>query len=149
MDHTALYKNGKRLSYRRTYQSDSRYRGVHVITQGQAERIYIRDLLRHRMIVERSTIVEDFEVQQDPSIAHPVRAIVQNKKTGMKQIVLAKFLVGADGACSSIRKKLNIPFDGTTTDIYWAIMDCKFATDYPTLTQFGSVPRLKRNASLI
>lgn len=137
MDHTALYKNGKCLSYRRTYQSDSRYRGVHVITQGQAERIYIRDLLRHRTIVERSTIVEDFEVQRDPSIAHPVQAIVQNIKTGMKQMVRAKFLVGADGACSSIRKKLNIPFDGTTTDIYWAIMDCKFATDYPTLTQFG------------
>lgn len=139
MDHTVIYKNGQKMFYKRTYQSDSRYRGVHIITQGQAERIYIRDLLRHQVLVERRAVVDGFEVQDDPSITHPVRATVRSLKSGNKETIRAKFLVGADGATSSIRKQLNIPFDGTNTDIYWAIMDCVFDTDYPYLTTFRYV----------
>lgn len=139
MDHTASYKDGKQLFYGRTCQSDSRYRGVHVITQGQAERIYIRDLLRHQMLVERCTVVDGFEVQNDLSTTNPVRATVKNLRTGRTDVVRAKFLVGADGASSSIRKQLKTPFDGTSTDIYWAIMDCKFDTDHPYITTFGYV----------
>ena len=36
-----------------------------------------------------------------------------------------------------IRKKLDIPFDGVSTEIYWGIMDCVFETDYPHAWVFG------------
>ena len=101
------------------------------------ERIYVRDLLRHRVLVERRAIVDEFTVEEDQSIVYPVRATVKNIKTGKKETIHAKFLVGADGAASAIRKQLKVPFDGTSTDIYWAIIDCVFDTDYPYITTFG------------
>ncbi|MCJ1468242.1 hypothetical protein MMC07_006870 [Pseudocyphellaria aurata] len=149
MDHTASYKDGKQLFYGRTYQSDSRYRGIHIITQGQIERIYIRDLLRHQILVERCAFIDGFEVQNDSSTMHPVRATIKNTKTGRTDVVRAKFLVGADGAASSIRKQLKIPFDGISTDIFWAIMDCKFDTDHPYFTTFGVVMNSEHGGCII
>jgi len=108
-----------------------------VISQRQVERIYIRDLLRHRVLVERSTVLDKFEVEDDPSMSHPVRAHIRNEKSKAGETIKARFLVGAEGAASSLRKKLGIPFDGITTDIHWGIMDCKFETDYPYITTFG------------
>lgn len=140
INHTAMYKDGKRLFFGRSHQSDSRYRGLHVITQGQIERIYIRDLLRHKSIVERSSILADFSVDSEASgrsETYPVRAIIKNARTGQDQTVQAKFLVGCDGGTSSIRKATRIPFEGVSTDIYWGIMDCIFETDYPHAWVFG------------
>ena len=139
LDHTAMYKDGKQMFYNRSFLSDSRYRGIHIITQAQLERIYIRDLLRHKMLVERCSVVQEFEVLETSSVSHPVRATLKNIKTGAMETVNAKFLVGADGAASSIRTQLKISFDGTNTDIYWAIIDCIFETDYPYITTFGGV----------
>lgn len=142
IERTAIYKDGKKLLFNRSHQSDSRYRGLHIITQGQLERIYIRDLLRHHMLVERSTVIEDFNVKPEdawnPS-THPVHAVLRNAKSAATETVRAKFLVGADGASSMIRKKLGVPFHGVSTDIYWGIMDCVFESDYPHAWVFGYV----------
>lgn len=137
IESTAIYKDGKKLIYDRSHQSDSRYRGLHIITQGQLERIYIRDLKRHQKLVERSTVIEDFKVDGNSSPEYPVQATIKNEKTGSQETVQAKFLVGADGAASDIRKKLQIPFDGVSTDIYWGILDCVFETDFPYSKIFG------------
>ncbi|AEO59635.1 hypothetical protein MYCTH_2119794 [Thermothelomyces thermophilus ATCC 42464] len=116
IERTAMYKDGEKLIFNRSHQSDSRYRGLHVITQGQIERIYIRDLLRHKAIVERSRTLSAFEVLPTDGSAndepYPVRATVRNQKTGEEEAIQAKFLVGSDGGASSIRKSLGIPFDG-------------------------------------
>ena len=137
IDRTVIYKDGKKLFNEKSHQSDSRYRGLHIITQGQLERIYIRDLMRHKLLVERSTVIDTFDTQEHASEPYPVKAFVRNEKTGKEETIRAKFLVGADGAGSSIRKQLNTPFDGVSTDIYWAILDCIFETDFPYITQFG------------
>ena len=132
-----MHKDGEKLFYRPSHESDSRYRGVHVFGQGQIERVYIRDLLRHRVLVERNTVIHGVEVESVSSRSHPIRAHVKNVKTAEEETIEANFLVGAEGATSSLRKQLGIPFDGSTTDIHWAIMDCKLETDYPYITTFG------------
>lgn len=137
IDHTAMFKDGTKMIYGPSFSSDSRFRGLHVISQGQVEKIYVRDLMRHRMLVERCTVIDSFEVKDETETSHPVQATLSYTKSGQKQTVKAKYLVGAEGAASGIRKQLGIPFDGTTTDIHWGIMDCKFETDYPYLTTFG------------
>lgn len=135
IERTAVYKDGKKLLYGRSHQSDSRYRGLHIVTQGQLERIYIRDFLRHNVLVERNTTVVDYQITKDP--VYPVSARIQNEKTGETSEVQAKYLVGSDGASSKIRKSLDIPFDGVSTGIYWGIMDCIFESDYPHAWTFG------------
>ncbi|ROT35240.1 FAD/NAD(P)-binding domain-containing protein [Sodiomyces alkalinus F11] len=150
IERTALYKDGKKLLFNRSHQSDSRYRGLHIITQGQIERIYIRDLARQKVLVERSSIVSDFKVDETSGDAtHPVCATVRNNRTGEEEVIRAKFLVGSDGAASSIRKSLKVPFDGVSTDIYWGIMDCIFETDYPHAWVFGSVISSKHGGCVI
>jgi phenol 2-monooxygenase len=141
IDRTAIYKDGEKLLFNRSHQSDSRYRGLHVITQGQIERIYIRDLLRHKSIVERSSVLSNVEIDPtvptDDASAYPVLATVHNQKTRSDQTIQAKFLVGTDGGASTVRKSINVPFDGVTTDIYWGIIDCIFESDYPHAWIFG------------
>ncbi|KAL4935591.1 hypothetical protein BDV06DRAFT_228679 [Aspergillus oleicola] len=127
---TAVYSKGVRLIHSNHPTSDSRYKGAHVITQGQLERIYIRDLLRHQRVVERETLVKEFRIL-DGDLTHPVQATVKNISTGEEETVRAQYLIGADGAASSIREQLKVQFDGLATDIYWAILDCRFKTDYP------------------
>lgn len=139
IERIAIYKDGEKLVFNRSHQSDSRYRGLHIITQGQIERIYIRDLARHKSIVERSTVLSEYTVRTEPSETYPVQATIKNLGTAETQAVQAKFLIGSDGAASMIRKGLHIPFDGVSTGIYWGIMDCIFVTDYPHAWVFGCV----------
>lgn len=136
--HTAIYKDGKQLFFDNSHQSDSRYRGLHIITQGQLERIYVRDLARHKVLVERETELASFDMDDGPGVSHPITARVSSGG-GAEEVVKAKFMVGADGASSKVRKGLGIGFDGTSTDIYWGILDCKWASDYPHLGMFGSI----------
>ncbi|KAL8886460.1 MAG: hypothetical protein Q9205_007480 [Flavoplaca limonia] len=140
IERTAIYKDGKKLMFNTSHQSDSRYRGLHIITQGQLERIYVRDLVRHQVLVERQSSIVDFEVglDQGPS-SHPISIRLRNEKTGTEETIRSRFLIGSDGGASMIRKKLQIPFDGVSTDIYWGILDCKFESDYPHAWVFGSV----------
>ncbi|EDU42704.1 FAD binding domain containing protein [Pyrenophora tritici-repentis Pt-1C-BFP] len=147
IERTAIYKDGKKLLFGPSHQSDSRYRGLHIITQGQVERIYIRDLTRHKALVERSTIMSKFEM--DESSSHSVQATLRNSRTGAEELVKAKFLVGSDGAASMVRKQLNIPFDGMSTDIYWGILDCRLDSDYPHAFVFGSVISSKHGGCVI
>lgn len=135
IERTALYKDGKLLHFGESHQSDSRYRGLHIITQGQIERIYIRDLLRHRMLVERNTTLKSHHVQEGSS--HPVKCTIHNSVTGNEETIQAKFLIGTDGGSSSIRRSLEIPFDGVDTGIYWGILDCRFESDFPHAWNFG------------
>ncbi|KAJ5119304.1 hypothetical protein N7448_009973 [Penicillium atrosanguineum] len=143
IERTAIYHNGTLLHHGHSHQSDSRYRGLHIITQGQIERVFVRDLLRHKVLVERATTLKTYSVDpalrtsSDPA-AYPVQCVLEDQE-GKETAVLAKFLIGSDGASSAIRHSLEIPFDGISTDIYWGIMDCKFETDYPHAWIFGSV----------
>ncbi|BCS28307.1 uncharacterized protein APUU_61355S [Aspergillus puulaauensis] len=144
---TAVYSNGVKLFHSNHPTSDSRYKGAHVITQGQLERIYIRDLLRHQIVVERETLVQEFGVLDGDS-THPVQATLQNISSGAEEVVRAQYLIGADGAASSIREQMKVDFDGLATDIYWAIIDCQFKTDYPLI--FGmSMLTSKHGGSVI
>ncbi|KAF2199799.1 FAD binding domain-containing protein [Delitschia confertaspora ATCC 74209] len=149
IERTAIYKDGKPLLHGRSHQSDSRYRGLHVITQGQIERIYIRDLYRHKTLIDRSTILKEYVVDNDASTSHPVKGTIMNTETGEEEVIEAKFLVGSDGAASKIRRGLDIPFDGVSTDIYWGIMDCRFESDYPHAWIFGSVINSKHGGCVI
>ncbi|KAI5926689.1 FAD binding domain-containing protein [Camillea tinctor] len=139
IEKTAIYKDGKLIQFGHSHQSDSRYRGLNIITQGQIERIYVRDLARHKVLVERNSVLSDYIVQKDANNPYPVQATVHNERTGENHSIQAKFIIGSDGAKSEIRKGLGTPFDGVSTDIYWGIIDCVFTSDFPHTWTFGVV----------
>lgn len=158
LNKTALYRNGTQLFHGHSSMCDSRYRGISTITQGQVEKIYVRDLRRHGVLVERCSTVSEFDVRKAStadgdndessgvdvdvdvdvlSLSHPVTARVTNARTGSDEVVRAKYLVGADGAASKIREMMGVPFDGLATDCFWTIMDVEVKTDYPHILDFG------------
>ena len=143
LNKTVLYRNGEKLFHGHSSMCDSRYRGISTITQGQVEKIYVRDLMRHRALVERCTTVTELDVASQAkgvnAKTHSITARLTNLKTGCEETVRAKYLVGADGAASKIREMMGVPFDGLSTDCFWAIMDCKVETDYPDILDFGQV----------
>ncbi|KAL9002043.1 MAG: hypothetical protein Q9188_005009 [Gyalolechia gomerana] len=127
-----------------------RYRGLHVITQGQLERIYVRDLLRHQVLVETQLSIGDFEVKPNRSpSSHPVVIKSRNEKKGIEETVRSKFLVGSDGGSSTVRKEMKIPFNGVSTDIYQGILYCKFGSNNPHAWVFGSVIFSKHGGCVI
>ncbi|KAI1674180.1 FAD binding domain-containing protein [Pyrenophora tritici-repentis] len=135
---TVLFRNGVKLVHD-AMPCDSRYRGSHIITQGQIEKIYIRNLRRHDVLVERGVVAEGIHVQkttEQDMAARPVSVTLRDIQTGTTENVRAKYLVGADGAASATREMMGIPFDGLTTDCYRAIMDCQFKTDFPYILGF-------------
>ncbi|KAF2004770.1 FAD binding domain-containing protein [Amniculicola lignicola CBS 123094] len=140
LNSTVLFRNGVKLFHGPSSQCDSNYRGIHVITQGQVEKVYIRDLLRNKAIVERGKVIEKFHVESSEyDFTHPITATVKDIGSAKEERIRAKYLIGGDGAGSTIREQLGIPFDGVATDCYWAIMDCKWKTDYPHILGFTIV----------
>lgn len=153
IERTAIYQNGKVLHHGRSHQSDSRYRGLHIITQGQIERIFVRDLLRHKVLVERNTTLQEYSVDSKETAlnrpdTYPIRCSIE-ASDGKIEPIEAKYLIGSDGASSAIRQKMGVPFDGISTDIYWGIMDCVFETDYPHAWIFGSVVSTEHGGCVI
>ncbi|KAI0450472.1 FAD binding domain-containing protein [Xylaria acuta] len=149
LNSTVFFRNSVKLFHDSSSQCDSRYKGTHIITQGQLENIYIRDLLRHKILVERCKTILEFQSRDASNASHPVKATLKNSKSGETETVSARYLVGADGAASSIRSALQIPFDGLATNCFWAIMDCKFKTDYPYILGFNILVHEKYGGCII
>lgn len=123
----------------------TKYRGLHVATQSQIERIYIRDLLRHEALIERNTTFTSFDV--DDATSTVVARFSSNGKE--EEVVEAKYLVGSDGASSRIREMIGVPFEGLATDCFFAIIDCEFKTDYPHILDTGYVSAAIQNPRLL
>ncbi|KAL4996293.1 hypothetical protein BDV10DRAFT_195996 [Aspergillus recurvatus] len=114
LNSTVLYRNGVKLFHDHSSTCDSRYKGIHTITQSQVGRIYIRDLLRHKVLVERETTVRKCTVHSDShfSHSHPIEAKLQHIHNGREEVVRAQYLIGAEGAQSMILQQMGVPFGG-------------------------------------
>ena len=116
-----LHRDGVTMANTYTVPSETtKYRGLHVATQSQIERIYIRDLLRHEALIERNTTLTSFDVDDVTSTV--VARFSSNRKE--EEVVEAKYLVDSEGASSRIREMIGVPLGGLATDCFFAIIDC-------------------------
>lgn len=53
----------------------------------------------------------------------------------------SKYLIGADGGRSFVRRVSGIPFDGDTSEDRWIRIDGIVETDMPITRAYGYVPR--------
>ncbi|KAF8726096.1 hypothetical protein AX14_008078 [Amanita brunnescens Koide BX004] len=88
-----------------------------------------------RAIVPASVhIAEDPKLLQDPA-SFPVQVTLKHLSPPVgeadTEIVHAKFVIGADGAHSWVRKSLNIEMEGEQTDYVWGVIDIVPITDFP------------------
>lgn len=77
------------------------------------------------------------ELSVDPSASHPVRAVLAQVKeleaTGEETVVRARYVVGCDGARSTVRGAIGRELVGDRTDTSWGVMDVLAVTDFPDI----------------
>lgn len=61
-----------------------------------------------------------------------IESIDKNKKSNIETIK-ARYIVGCDGARSKVRKCLEIPLQGDSTNKSWGVMDALAVTDFPDI----------------
>ncbi|PYH88930.1 hypothetical protein BO71DRAFT_337777, partial [Aspergillus ellipticus CBS 707.79] len=107
--------------------------------QGQIERALARELTRYMpSALERGSQVIDVQLDAEGDAARPVRVTLRDA-AGQDRVVRCRFLVGADGAHSTVRRRVGIAMLGDPSDSAWGVIDFVPDTDYPDIRRLGSV----------
>ncbi|KKK27154.1 hypothetical protein ARAM_003611 [Aspergillus rambellii] len=109
----------------------ARYQHEVTIHQGRIERILETDLLRYsKRGVQRDTRLVSARVD-DGEDEFPV--VAELETAGVKRVVRAKYLVGADGAHSVVRREMGLSLEGESMDHIWGVVDLVVETDFPDI----------------
>ena len=68
--------------------------------------------------------------------AFPIEAIIEQAEginKGKIEVVKSKYIVGCDGARSTVRESLKIPLQGDSSNKTWGVMDALVITDFPDI----------------
>ncbi|GKZ26248.1 hypothetical protein AbraIFM66951_004436 [Aspergillus brasiliensis] len=103
--------------------------------------MYTEDILRERLDREKVSYhgcmeCVDFEVDLDES-EYPVT--VHCSGPGDTMTVKSKYLIGADGGHSLVRRYANIPFDGDSSEDQWIRIDGIVETNMPVNRAYGAI----------
>ena len=96
---------------------ESPYRYALMLPQSETERLLEEHLRRQGVTVERETEVISFAPN-----AGDVTTVLR-KASGQEEILTAEWLIGCDGAHSTIRHGLGLSFEGDTLPSDWALAD--------------------------
>lgn len=106
---------------------------------------YQEEIFRQRLRelgVQLEAPVEVTAVAVDESVpegGYRVTCTTQHGVTGAQETIVCRYLVGADGGRSFVRRALDIPFDGNTTEDKWVRIDGVIETDMPKPRTYGAI----------
>jgi phenol 2-monooxygenase len=113
--------------------------------QGAIENIFLDSMAEHGVFVERPMTIVKLEIDDDESAllsrdSYPVRAVLKSldqdqdyEEYQEEEVVRAKYVIGADGAHSWVRKTLGIAMEGEQTDYVWGVVDTVPETNFPDI----------------
>jgi len=110
MQHIALSEFGKGLT---------EFPYLLMLEQSKTEKLLVDFLRQQGHEVERETELITFN-QDETVVKATIKQVGKNEET-----ILTPWVIGADGAKSIVRQKLNIPFGGETYPINLFVLDCK------------------------
>ncbi|KAJ3559920.1 hypothetical protein NM688_g31 [Phlebia brevispora] len=116
------------------------FRGARVtMHQADIQSVFLDSMASIGLKVDRPVIPVSIEISRnevelkDP-LRYPVKVSLKHlHDEALAEIVHAKFVVGADGAHSWVRKSLGISMEGKQTDTVWGVLDIKPETDFPDI----------------
>ncbi|KAH8991708.1 FAD binding domain-containing protein [Lactarius akahatsu] len=127
----------------------ARYPYEATLHQGEIEAIFLDSMKKEGLQVERPIVPIALQISDDPEEladprAYPVKVVLKHlaKESGDDtEIVRAKFVVGADGAHSWVRKTLGFSMDGEQTDFVWGVVDIvpSEVTDFPDIRNKSAI----------
>ena len=107
----------ERTAFVPDYDVPTRFPHEVTIHQGRIERVLGEDLKKNGNAVQYGWTVTGFELEADGE--WPVRVTMVAAESSVERVVRCKFLVGADGAHSTIREAMGLKLEGDTTDHIW------------------------------
>lgn len=96
-----------------------------LLEQSETERLLIKFIRDRGYSVGRKTEFLHFSQDSGEFLS------VLKTENGHEETVKSKYLIAADGAHSTIRKQLQIPFEGETHAVSLFVSDCKAETNFP------------------
>lgn len=115
---TNIYNGAKKLVHLSLDEIQSPYPFALMIPQSETEKILAEELAERGISIEREMEVTNF-TQDEYSITTTVK-----HSGGSEELIQSNWLLGCDGAHSTVRHTLGLKFDGSTYDEGFATIDC-------------------------
>ncbi|GME40435.1 pentachlorophenol 4-monooxygenase [Neofusicoccum parvum] len=111
-----------------------------VLRQKYQERIFRAALRRLGVVLDAPVELMGLEI--DEAVApggYRVTAALKDGATGQSYAVKCRYLVGADGGRSTVRRALDIPFDGHSSEDKWVRIDGEVRTNLPKPRSYAAI----------
>nr|XP_031863777.1 uncharacterized protein CI109_001029 [Kwoniella shandongensis]KAA5530849.1 hypothetical protein CI109_001029 [Kwoniella shandongensis] len=109
------------------------------LRQRLTERAFESVLNSYGFPVLHQHFIESWTDSEDPADIYPVKCRVRDLVNNLSYTVKCKYVVGADGGKSFVRKTAGIAFVGERTTSKWIRMDALIKTDMPSPRTLNSV----------
>lgn len=113
---------------------DARYPFTTLLHQGHIERVFINDLARNGVTIQRPWTITGFTSDETANKEYPVAVQLEHVDGTAKETVRAKYLFGGEGARSFVREQLKIGIKHKDPIAHvWGVMDGVVRTDFPDI----------------
>lgn len=128
---------------------DARYPFTTLLHQGLIERVFIADLGKHGVSIQRPWTIKDFRSDETANPEYPVEVDIAHVDGSARETVRAKYLFSGEGARSFVRDKLGIRITHKDPISHvWGVMDGVVNTDFPDIKVRVLSPPLSQAGSL-
>ncbi|KAI6033585.1 hypothetical protein PISMIDRAFT_198051 [Pisolithus microcarpus 441] len=116
--------------------------------QGAIEDAFLDSMAQHNLKVDRPVKPLAIELSQDQEQLHslssyPIKVTLARLDAATDaeklEVVHAKYVVGADGAHSWVRKAFGVTMDGDQTNYVWGVVDMVPDTDFPDIRHRAAI----------
>jgi 2-polyprenyl-6-methoxyphenol hydroxylase-like FAD-dependent oxidoreductase len=113
---------------------DARYPFTTLLHQGLIERVFLKDLKKNGVNVQRPWTIKGFKTDPQSDADYPVEVDLQHVDGIEKETVRAKYLFSGEGARSTVRDQLKIGIKHKDPIAHvWGVMDGVVQTDFPDI----------------
>ncbi|RWA11549.1 hypothetical protein EKO27_g3558 [Xylaria grammica] len=113
---------------------DARYPFTTLLHQGLIERVFISDLEKNGVKIQRPWTITGFASDEKANPDYPVEVALEHIDGTSRETVRAKYLFGGEGARSFVREKLGIGITHKDPIAHvWGVMDGVVKTDFPDI----------------
>jgi 2-polyprenyl-6-methoxyphenol hydroxylase-like FAD-dependent oxidoreductase len=113
---------------------DARYPFTTLLHQGLIERVFIDDLEKNGLHIQRPWTIIGFTSDEKANPEYPVEVQLEHVEMKEKETVRAKYLFSGEGSRSFIRDHLKIGFKHKDPIAHvWGVMDGLVQTDFPDI----------------
>ncbi|KDN62645.1 putative FAD binding domain-containing protein [Colletotrichum sublineola] len=113
---------------------DARYPFTTLLHQGHIERVFISDLEKNGVQIQRPWTITGFTSDEAKNPEYPVEVRLEHVDGTAQETLRAKYLFGGEGARSFIRNQLQIGIKHKDPISHvWGVMDGVVKTDFPDI----------------